>query len=77
MLKLVHSGTPEPADPKKTRLHALLGIKYGQAAERIDAFGAPVEAAISSLRQQGVGRDEAARMLAEHNAALRREHGRA
>jgi hypothetical protein len=31
---------------------------------------------IGALRSQGIGRDGAAAILAEHNAALRRAHGR-
>jgi hypothetical protein len=76
MLKLAHSGTPEPPDPRKTRLNALLAIKYGREAESAQVHGEPVAAEISSLQGQGVGRAMAAGMLAEHNAALRRAHGR-
>ena len=76
MLKLAHSGTPESPDPRKTRLNALLAIKYGKEAEGAQVHGEPVAAEISSLQGQGVGRAMAAGMLAEHNAALRRAHGR-
>ena len=76
MLRLAHSGTPEPADPKKTRLNALLALKYGREAESVSVHGAPVAEEIGALRSQGIGRDGAAAILAEHNAALRRAHGR-
>lgn len=78
MLKLVHSGTSEPSDARKTRLSALHAIRYGETAERIlvSAHGDPVASEIAALREQGVGADEAKRMLAERGAALRQALGR-